>query len=344
METSVLQLENNTGYSAARACLVNRDGDQVWVVVVKVTYLLNDDGTVKEHPEQEAVTLGPVFLGEPGKSSLLREGELVTSHPGTDVTLLANAHAPAGYSTTKLQVGVAVGSVRKVLQVTGDRFWDNSLVGMRMTPPAPFTVMPISYERAYGGTNVFGDAGEHEEHDSRNPIGQGFASSPAYLAGKPLPNIEDPDYPLRTWKDRSKPSGLCPVPVNWSPRLELAGTFDSAWRTQRAPLLPSDYDERHTLSAPPDLVSTQPLRGGEQVVLTNLTPTSELRFRLPRPHLALSTSTKRGRIRQDAQLDRVIIEPDARKLVMVWRSSLICGSRIRDVYGTTIDSKPRIRL
>lgn len=340
----MLQLINNTSFCTERACLVDNEGNQVWVVIVKATYLLNEDGSVGEHPQQEPVFQSPVFSGEPGKSSLLRDGEMVTAHPGTDIMLLANAHAPQGHSARQIDVGVAVGKIGKTLRVYGDRYWDKGIVRPTMTQPVPFTVLPITYERAFGGTNIYAGPPEQEEKDPRNPIGQGFASSPNTLIGRPLPNVEDPNHLIQSWNDRPVPMGFGPIPSMWSPRLEYAGTFDMAWRTQRMPLLPKDYDQRHTLSAHPDLVSPHPLRGGEVVTLTNLTPNSLFRFQLPRPYLIFTTSTRGGRLRQDVQLDRVIIEPDARKLVMVWRSTLLCGARVRDVLSTAVDMKPHVTL
>ena len=340
----MLQLINNTSFSADGAALVGPDGDQFWVVIVKATYLLNEDGSIDPHPQPEPVCLSPLYSGEPGKSSLLREGEMVFDHPGTDVTLLATAHAPYEIPVRELDVSVSVGPVTQTLRIFGDRIWQGDMFGLRMTDPEPFTTQPVTYERAYGGTNLLGQKDGRQEKEPRNPIGRGFATSANTLSGKPLPNIEDPSHLIRSWSDRPVPVGLGPIPAMWSPRLEYAGTFDDRWRNERMPLWPQDYDPRQAQAAHPRLVSGEPLHGGEQVRLTNLTPTSDLRFRLPNAYLILTTSTRAGRFRQKVQLDRVIIEPDAKKLVMVWRSSLNCGARVRDVLSTVVEVKPHIRV
>ena len=337
----MLQLINNTAFCAERACLVDQDGGQVWVVLVKATYRLNGDGSTELHPDQEPIYPTAIFLGDPERSSLLRDAEMVTDHPGTDITLLANAHAPRGYSALQVDVGVVVGNVGTALRVFGDRYWDAGVFQPVATPPVPFVAMPIVYERAFGGTNVVAGLPGQEESEPRNPVGQGFASSARTLLGRPLPNVEDPGHPIREWNDRPLPVGFGAIPPMWSPRREYAGTFDAAWKAQRMPLLPREYDRRHTLSAHPALVSAQPLRGGELVTLTNLTPGGLFRFQLPRPYLIVTTATRGGRLRQGIQLDRVIIEPDAAKLALVWRSTLRCGTRIRDVLSTAVDLKPR---
>jgi len=156
--------------------------------------------------------------------------------------------------------------------------------------------------------------------------------------------VEDPNQLIQAWSDRPHPGGLGPIPPMWSPRREYAGTFDERWKRQRMPLLPDDYNPRHSQSAHPDLVSREPLRGGERVVLNNLTPGSMLNFQLPRPYLILTTTTRSARLRQKIQLDRVIMEPDAKKLVMVWRSSLNCADRVRDVVSSTVEVKPHLPM
>ena len=337
----MLQLQNNTPYQAERAAVVDKDGNQVWVVVVKATYVVTDDGGTKLAPEQEPVCRAPRYAGEPGQSSLLREAELIPEHPGTDVTVLGTAHAPGGQPIATLSVSVSVGPVRKVLRVTGDRVWAKGVLSPRMTEPASFVTMPITYERAYGGTS--GPASGVPERDPRNPIGTGFASRAEWLVGRALPNIEDPEALIERWDSRPSPAGLGPIPADWSPRLERAGTFDAQWGRTRMPLLPTDYDARHAQSAHPDLLAAEALRGGEMAVLENLTPNSRWSFRIPRAYLALTTVTRTGRVHQAAQLDRVIIEPDSRTVCTVWRAALNCRARVRDVIRTVVDTKRLVR-
>ncbi len=337
----MLQLQNNTPYQAERAALVDKDGNQIWVVIVKASYVVRPDGTTEVDPDQEPVCKVPSYAGAAGRSSLLRESELVTGHPGTDVTVLGTAHAPGGQPVRALDVSVSVGPVAKALRVVGDRVWERGPLAPKMTDPAPFVAMPITYERAYGGTNALDPDGV--EKDPRNPIGTGFASRADAVVGKALPNVEDPGALIDRWDSRPRPAGLGPIPTSWSPRLEYGGTFDEAWSNERMPLLPADYDARHAQSAHPDLVSPVPFKGGEQAVLTNLTPDASWTFRVPRAYLIVTTYTKTRRLQQEVQLDRVIVEPDARKVRTVWRSSLNCRARVRDVLQTVVETKIRLR-
>jgi hypothetical protein len=338
----MLQLQNNTPYQAERAAVVDKDGNQVWVVVVKATYVVRGDGLTELAPGQEPVCRAPRYAGPPGQSSLLREAELIPEHPGTDVTVLGTAHAPGGQAISTLDVSVSVGPVRKVLRVVGDRIWTKGVLSPRMTEPASFLTMPVTYERAYGGTSVGPAPGDGERHP-RNPIGAGFATRAEALLGRALPNIEDPAALIEKWDSRPSPAGFGPIPADWSPRLEHAGTFDGDWARTRMPLLPTNYDACHAQSAHPDLVAPQALRGGEMAVLENLTSDSPWSFRIPRAYLTVTTFTKGGRVHQEAQLDRVIIEPDAKTVSTVWRAALNCRARVRDVIRTVVDTKRLVR-
>jgi hypothetical protein len=337
----MLQIDNQTPFRAERALLRDARGSQVWVVAVKATYAIGgggDDGEPKLHDEQEPVAAGPVWAGEPGRSSLLREGELVVEHPGTDVTFNAAAHARGGRPVDHVDVGVTVGGARRLLRVFGERLWQKGAGGPKKDAPAPFARMPIVWERAFGGTLVDPRTGA-VTMDPRNPVGRGFAPDPTLLEGKLLPNVEDLQHPIESWKSRPPPAGLGAIAPGWSPRSERGGTYDEAWRRSRMPLWPADYDPRFHQSAPPELVCETPLRGGEEVRTTGLTPDGELAFRLPRVHLAVETLLGGEWLFQRSRLERVIVEPDERRLVLVWGSRLDCGTRGREVERTRISQK-----
>src|SRR5579863_9394918 len=155
----MLQLDNQTAFQADRAALVDVAGNQIWVVVVKATFVMPHDGRPQAAPEQEPVCRAPRYAAAPGESSMLREGELVADHPGTDITVLGTAYAPAGRAVTALDASVAVGPVQKTLRVSGDRVWEKDGTSLRISSPGPFLQMPINYERAYGGADPPGTKG-----------------------------------------------------------------------------------------------------------------------------------------------------------------------------------------
>lgn len=331
----MLQLNNETPFEAERAVLLDKDGQHVWVVILKATFTLALDGSLTLAEEQEPVCESPMYRGDPGASSLVRDCEVVVDHPGTDIILNGSAHAPSQQEVRELEVSLQVGSLRKCLRALGNRHWERGLFGLRSTRPQPFTALPIVYELAYGGR---APDGSPEHFDPRNPVGKGFALQ-APEDGHPLPNVEDPRHLITSWRDRPLPAGFGAIASWWSPRHEHAGTFDQAWQDQRMPLWPTDYNPRYHCSAQPELTSNEPLWMGERVQLRNLTPSSLLEFNLPKVYPVIDAEIGRARQRQKTQLDRVIIEPDDHKLILVWRSWLGCGRDARRVRSSIIRTK-----
>ncbi len=217
--------------------------------------------------------------------------------------------------------------------------WYKGFTGLAKTGPRPFERMPIIWERAFGGTEADTATGALAV-EARNPIGRGFATAASLLVDKPLPNVEDILHPIRGWKDRPPPAGLGAIAPDWSPRRERGGTYDEVWKRTRVPLWPQDYDPRFHQSAPAGLVSEPPLKGGETVSTTGLVPEGKLVFRLPREYLVVETQLGNRWVRQPVQLERVIVEPDERRVVMVWGSRLDCRVRARQVSETRISIKP----
>ena len=336
----MLQLTNATPFAVHRGVLLSPEGAHLWTICIKGTYTLPPDGRIAFHESQEPVSHHPVFLGEAGQSSLLRDNEFVCDHPGTAVTLNASAHAPHGKEVSQIEVGVRVGSLAHRLRVVGDRVWSSGL-GKRLvaSAPRPFVRLPITWERAYGGVCPRSGAAH-----AANPIGRGWFTEPADALGTALPNVEWPDAPTPAPGTAAEPAGLCAVAAAWSPRRERAGTADDHWARTRAPLWPEDWSPWYHNAAVRGLQSATKLRGGEEVVLTHLSPTPTLRFRLPRVHFDLRTRLADGRtVPGEVGLDRVIIEPDVQRLVMVWRSVLDCGRDGRRVSNSWLDTKTDLR-
>lgn len=331
----MLQLRNDTPLSVERAVLLDQEGRRILVVAIKATCRLpqTDQGHAQLAAEQEPVCRAQVYAGTSGTSSLLRDCELVVAHPGTDVILNGSAYAPGRQKAAWVDVGLRIGPLQRTLRVYGDRTWQEGLFGWKASAAIPFSQMPLGYERAFGGTAV--DSKGHRVAESRNPIGCGFyLTPPAHEA--PLPNLEDPNLPITDWRMRPPPVGLGAIYGSWSPRLERAGTFDEIWRERRAPLWPVDFDPRFHQSAHPQLVSSEPLRGGELVELYNLTPTALSAFRLPAFRPTVESDVGGERVRQKVQIDRVIIEPDEDRVLVVWRSCIDCGMRMDLIKRTWV--------
>ena len=81
-------LKNHSPFSAERTWVRDKNGAEIWLVAVKGTFVIRPDGTTEIAEEQVPVTRFPVFQGEPGKSSLLYECDLIHAKPTTDAEVL----------------------------------------------------------------------------------------------------------------------------------------------------------------------------------------------------------------------------------------------------------------
>lgn len=333
------QLVNNTPFAAERAFVRDKNGAEVWLVAVKGTFTIKPDGSTGLAEKQIDVCMVPEYLGEPGKACLKYESDLVHTKSSTDIILHGHAYAPNGRPATSIYVTMKVGKLSKTLQVFGDRFWQNGLIGLKMTDPEPFVKIPIVYERSFGGVDQKSDNPKKHGWERRNPIGTGFAMEAEHLAGQKLPNIEYPNELISSWKQRPRPAGFGPIARDWSPRVELAGTYDMNWEKERQPLLPIDFDERFYQCAPEDQQVPGYLRGGEPVELYNFSPRGVLRFALPRVWLSFRTYFGRETVDHHAKLHTVTLEPDFPRVILMWHTHLPCHNKDHKLEQTMISQK-----
>lgn len=316
----MLELRNETAFPAAILPGLDKECRDTLTVVVKGTFAVTRAGGVTPADAQLELQRGDAFFGEPGASSVKHEDECSPEKRGTDVVLIGSAWAAAGgKKAASVDVSLRVGRLSKVARVFGDRVWYRTPTGVAASEPVPFSRMPLVWERAFGGK----DAADPNGGDPRNPIGVGFTSA-TDADGVRLPNVEDPEALVQSPADRPAPSGFGWIGRHWQPRARFAGTYDDAWRTNRAPLLPLDFDDRFHNGASTGLVSTKHLEGGEPVVVTNASESGELRCQVPgsAPELAISM---RGEVTEPrAVLDTLVVLPDERRLVVVWRATVPC--------------------
>lgn len=330
---------NKTRYAAERTWVQDKDANKIWLVAVKVTYDILPDGSTQVAKEQLPVLIQGKHLGEPNQSSLCYEGDLYGVKTSTDILLNGSAWQRSGKPGEVVDVKLVVGNISKHLRVFGDRTWERGIAGIGLSSPMPFLSMPITYERAFGGWDKGAEDPREHRMENRNPIGTGFAIKAEHLLGKKAPNIEYPNQLISSWKDRPAPAGFLPIECHWSPRRELAGTYDERWQKQRAPLWAEDFNNRYHNAAPADQQSQGYLHGGETVELFNLTPNGYLTFKLPRIYPTFDTKIGKQTIEHRGQLTSITIEPDAARLIMVWQTALIRNTHIDDLDHTIVREK-----
>jgi hypothetical protein len=191
-------------------------------------------------------------------------------------------------------------------------------------------------------------------HDASlsNPVGLGFARRwyldatradelPAHRLDRAAAPITGADFwrianaSANTSAQPLAPAGFSPVGRGWQPRAALVGKVSPGPdRIQAGLALNLDFDFRYWNCAPQDQ-QCRHLRGGEQIVLTNLfAPThpgsrtveqgseqsSELRFLVPQRELVLMGINAAGEMQLHAPvIDTVLIDTEAQQVDICWR-------------------------
>ncbi|WP_437727210.1 DUF2169 domain-containing protein [Sorangium sp. So ce861] len=299
------------------AVLWRMQGAERLTVIVKATFALVHD----RHAELAAPA--PLVRSDQlreGRGSLEAACETAPYLPGAGVLVRGHAAAPAGTTATALSVRVALFRddrwvLNKELHVYGEF--------TRHAPsPRPFSLVPLVYERAYGGP-----------HLDANPVG--------VAPGAALPSIFDPADPTR-------PAGFGPIAGHWAPRRALLSRGEAP--DPAAPDLDGSFDFRYFHAAPADQ-QIELLRGDEWIFLQGLHPHAPwIRSRLPSAR-ALARLHRPGPGGDDPGqpvelvADTLTIDADRLLCSLIWRGNvaLLPGDqpvRMRVAAGVEMPGRP----
>lgn len=221
----------------------------------------------------------------------------------------------------------------------------------RLSAPAPVTQLPLRYEYALGGQcRIDRDAPAALAHDAcqTNPLGRGFTRrwflDATHSASLPAPQIGASGRPCdarQLWRGANgeplpAPAGMGPVGRVWHPRRALVGHIEDKeqWQPDDIPRLPPDFDFAYWNSAPLDQQCPYP-SGRERITLANLCRADEpaasidrdgnvmLRIELPHQAMFVLAINRANELTMlPLVIDSVTIDPEARRLDLVWRGCL----------------------
>jgi hypothetical protein len=338
-----MELLNATKMKAGYTMGMRPDGRELLVVVVKGTFVIPqaaEQATLA--PEQQPLVEADTFTGEPGLSAPVYESDYAPVKPRCDILLLGSAYAPGGRPAERVTVSIRVGRMEKYFDVVGNRVWRRGLGEVSTTQPEPFTMMPISYDTAFGGVdNLDPDPQKHGAYGS-NPVGKGFylRDSLDRIEGKQLPNTEESNNPVATPFGFYRPMALGPIGRAWQSRAGFAGTYDQHWLDNVFPFLPADFDDRYYQAAPADQ-QLDYIRGSEGVELINLTPEGRCTFRLPKQEIPVTFFFKNyEEMELGAIADTLVIEPDLGRFFLFWRASLPLRRNMFEVAQVVVGRMP----
>lgn len=345
-----MELINATRMTAGCNMGLEPSGRESLVVAIKGTFRFPEPGEPHTHfalhEKQVPLVMADTFTGEPGLSAPVYEVDFAPRKPRCDILLLGQAHAPRGNPATRVDVGMRVGQWQKRFTAVGPRHWDCGLATLRATAPEPFVTQPISYDVAFGGTDLFHEDPAQHAAFMANPAGRGFHKHlrKEWVDGKPLPLTEEAGQSISDTTGPYRPMSFGPVGRGWEPRSKLAGTYDAAWLDTHFPFLPPDFDEQYYQAAPLD--QQVPLdalaHGPTEVVLSNLTPEGLTHFSIPHLVAPVHVFPKRGE-REDynATLDTIVIEPEARRFTLSWRVARPLKRSLHEIAQVLVGKKGR---
>lgn len=325
--------QNNTPYPATAVILPDAAGMDCLIPIVKASFSLELRPKIVQHSLDWLHS--DRHYGDPDASSLQYPADYMLLKPATDIIVQGLALAPDDLPVQSMDVSVRVGDVYKRVTVLGDRYWRSD----QITTPEPFVSMPIVYERAFGG-RVVDDEGALLAINEHNPVGVGMAASyvgAAIADDIPLPNLEDPDHPIRSRSDRPLPAALGAVPANWEPRLSLAGTYDQNWLRARAPWLPDDFNPCWLNCGSRGLVCGSHLTGGEPLVVTGMHPQGEINAVLPEVSLRAIVSMGKARHVWPLFIDTVVLEPNELRITLTLRGQIPLGRHIMQLDSVSFE-------
>lgn len=337
-----------------------RNGDTFFSVLARRSYTIVPGAPARRREADEPLRLVDQYYdqGDPEWSVVEFESDMAPRKWATDVVVVGKAHAPQGAPVQQMMVGIRIGTLTKLLSVTGDRscHWRKGRPP-QVSEPLPFAEMPIRYDRAYGGRDVKSDPALPFFYP-RNDMGKGVAlkNVKESVQDLPLPNIEDPadlltpervviDDPRR-WHEQPLPQGLGWRQRTWYPRSALLGAWPpfleagTVTAEERLHLLPPDhvalarqmrlppYDDVFANGASIGLVLSD-VTGSETVGLRGLTADGALDFELPGERPVISIDLGHGEQELSPALHTVCIRPDERQLDLVWRGSVDFGPASR---------------
>lgn len=318
-----MELKNETPYPTYLFRTVVDRHRSLASLVARVTFDLTDGRLVPSKDQVWRVMPEPwISPGGP------MEPDSVFRKAGVDLHVFGTAHAPGGARTGSFDLVLSVGKEVRRRTLRGERTWVEQGGELVPSPPVPMTSLPLGMEAAFGGK---ADNDGLEVVCVDNPAGKGFYLEREQAIGGPLPQIEDPAEPIRTWEDRPPPAGLgfCAFPSGI--RLREAIVQDGRKVVEIKPRLFN--------TAFPDLIfdSVPP---GTRVSLSGCSKDGPFAFDVP--DLALGARVELGALTVERPLaiEQIGLEPDHGRVFVGYRRQIRYRLNPRELRRMTLFEGP----
>jgi hypothetical protein len=340
-----VEIVNTTPIVADALLIQNPElGNWILLVTAKATFNVEENGSVALDRENPFPLLQD---DEETEFGLLPRDNLPRWDDVFEVIVLGQAHAPGGKPASQMDVSFAIDREIRRLRVFGDRAWAGSGLEARITRPQPFTEMPLTYERAFGGTCeiLIDRESPVDVADPNNPAGRGLDPGPAiqqmakllnpprgypqYEGIRLLPNVEHPRRQITKWDDAPKPASFATVPLSTALHMDR-GTDIKEGET------PDDGDSPFTVGmfhrAHPECMMPLP-RPDATVRLEGMTPVGKLEFKIPQ--IEVFADFQLGQVVDALPLKPhlLVLLPEEMKFYLVYRNRLLIDLVDEDERG-----------
>jgi hypothetical protein len=327
-----MELVNHTPIPAdLRAAYLVNTPNRRGVLTAKATFRF-DGGRVELERERPYPVLD--HLEEHAGSHLPPDVTMSAREP-FEVMLVGAAEAPGGLPVAHRRVTMTLGEVTRAIEVFGDRAWAGETIG----DPVPFTSMPLTWERAYGGSVdvEIDDGAVVTLGEPMNPLGRGFDPTeqvealahelrppqgfPRFARPLLLPNLEDPAARIVSPSDTPRPVCWAPVPDRCG--VKIAHVIDRAGG--HAPAIGVRVPELEAAAvrhAHPAWWISRPRRGA-RLRLAGLFADGDKELELPSLRVFGDYAVGARRGTRELVPQALVVLPSERRLCITYRASFL---------------------
>ncbi|MFW5882149.1 MAG: DUF2169 domain-containing protein [Planctomycetota bacterium] len=299
-----MDLINDTSLPALLFRSAYDDDHIAAAVVVRATYRIVGDRL--QLADEQVWPVSP--MPQDGPQGPM-EGDGIFRRGGVDLFLFGHAHSPGGEPAHCCQLAIEIGDWSRRVNVWGRRRWQRRWKGApRIGAPEPFRTIPLTIDNAFGGTDEW-DGLDVPHVD--NPVGKGFALTPANAAGRELPHFEDPAEPLERFDQYPPPVGFGFCPATTKQRVDRGMVFDDAG--QLVELKPEGFNQAW------DGMIAPALHPAEPIIIHGVQAKGPLRIHAPEPPVRVALRLGEQHVDEALQLDQLGIEIDERRAFVTWR-------------------------
>ena len=260
-----------------------------------------------------AITMDPFWKLEANPQETIYGSlinEAVIKRGGIDLFLFGYAYGGKEKNVKFTDVEVNIpGKFSNSIKVFGDRHWDLGLLKYNITDPKAFDKILLSNCNSYGGFDLWDGV---MVPDPFNPDGKGYAVNKDSLHGKPLPNIEDPNNLINSWKDKPSPVGVCAT--RWcEKRIKIGLGLNGKPENSPTKLSPILYNDAYLG------MITNGLLPGDNIVITGMNAKGKFQFKIPNMDMKLKLRFADNEYNRKFYIDQIGIEPDENRAFITYR-------------------------